>query len=268
MNARAFKLLIWNTIQKEIRSKSFFLVVALTFSILGISYAIMQTAREYLQVESNIEIIGVSQLLWVYFAFINAWSIFLGLMFGLGCVRSDVSSNVIGQLLALPISRSSYLVARVLGSWVLVCFYQTLSFLLTAFLFRESLGDISSSVLVAAPFISFIPSISAVILGLFVSLWLGKVPGLITTALASLGGGWARGHFVNNDNPFSDLTFLKAIGLVLWIIIPRFAGIYSIVTVLAKTSDATIQWVDIAQFSISTTLLLVLSQLVFGRRGY
>lgn len=268
MNTRAFRLLIWNTVQKEVRSKSFFMAVALTLAMLGLGYGIMQAFREQIQLEGGAELIGSSQLFWVYYAFINAWSIFLALMFGLGCVRSDVSSQVIGQLLALPISRSSYLFARVLGSWILVAFYQLLSFILTGILFSDTLGEIPTTAIIVAPFISLLPTLAAVILGLFVSLWVGKASGLILTGMGSLGGGWARSHFTEVEQPFANLTVLKVVGLILWIVIPRFAAPHSIVQSLAGMSDVPIAWMDIAQFGVATTFLFVATSYIFGRRGY
>lgn len=268
MNARAFKLLIWNTVQKEVRSKTFFMAVFLTISVLGLSYALMQAFKDQIQVDSNVELLGAGQLLWVYFAFINAWSVFLGLMFGLGCMRSDVSTQVIGQLLALPISRSSYLSARVLGSWILVIFYQMLSFALTALLFGSNIFDVNTAALLIAPFVSFIPSLAAVILGLFVSLWLGKASGLIATGIAAIGGSSARAYFSSNSDVWSNLSILKVVGIILWIIIPRFAAPHSIVHVVADMPDSKVAWIDLAQFSISSAFLLLATTWIFGKRGF
>src|SRR5690606_31893704 len=183
MSGQTFQLLIWNTIQKEVRSKTFFLVVALTFGILILSFALMSALSDNLKIENNVDIFGAGQLLWVYYSFINAWSIFLGLMFGLGCIRSDISSQVIGQLLALPIKRSTYITSRVLGSWALVAFYQFLSFALTLFLFRSNLSDLSPAALIVAPLISLFPILAAIVIGVFFSLWMGKATGLIVTGL-------------------------------------------------------------------------------------
>lgn len=268
MNTRAFKLLIWNTIQKEVRSKSFFMAVILTIAMLGISYAIMQAFREEIQVEGNIELFGVGQLLWVYYAFINAWSIFLGLMFGLGCVRSDINSQVIGQLLALPIKRSEYLGARVLGSWFLVIFYQLLSFAMTGILFGSNLSEIPAGALAIAPLISIFPTLAAVIVGLLVSDWVGKTSGMILTGLASLGAGWARTYFSQNQEPFANLGFLKIIGIVLWIVVPRYAAPHSIVQKIAGVPGIEIAWGDISQFIVASVCLFLFNVYLFTRRGF
>lgn len=268
MNARAFKLLIWNTVQKEIRSKTFFMAVFLTIAVLGLSYAIMHAFKDQIQVDSNVELFGAGQLLWIYYALVNALSVFLGLMFGLGSMRSDVSTQVIGQLLALPISRSSYLFARVLGSWILVIFYQLLSFALTAMLFGANLADVNTGALLLAPIVSFFPSLAAIILGLFVSLWLGKASGLIATGIASIGGSSARAYFSSTTDVWSNLSILKIVGIILWIIIPRFAAPHSFVHVLAEMPDAKIAWIDMAQFSISSAFLLLATTWVFGKRGF
>lgn len=269
MNSRAFRLLIWNTIQKELRSKTFFMVVFLTFVMLAVSFGIMQAVSEYLKGESKLAFVSSTHFLWIYYSFINAWSIFLGLMFGLGCVRSDVNSQVVGQLLALPISRSTYILARVLGSWILVGFYQLLSLVLTCILFRESLGEVSPLALALAPLISLFPILAAIAIGLFVSLWVGKGTGLVLTGLASIAGGWARTYFTSVENPWSNLGVLKIIGLVFWILIPRFAAPHSIVMAIADTtSELQIAWVDIAQFSITTALLFLATSLIFSKRGY
>lgn len=268
MNVRAFRLLIWNTIQKELRSKSFFMAVGLTIGMLGLGYAIMQAFREQIQLEGGVDVVGSGQLIWVYYALVNAWSIFLGLMFGLGCVRSDVTSQVIGQLLALPISRGAYLGARALGSWLLVAFYQALSFILMAILFSESLKEIPLSALLVAPIISLFPTLAAVVLGLFVSLWVGKTSGMILTGVASLGGSWARSHFSAVEDPMANLTLLKVVGLILWIIIPRFAAPHSFVQMLAGMPDVTIAWIDIAQFGLSTVFLFAVTSFIFSRRGF
>jgi len=50
MNNRAFFLLTWNTVQKELRSKSFYMVIAITIGMLVIGYSIMQAFREQIQV--------------------------------------------------------------------------------------------------------------------------------------------------------------------------------------------------------------------------
>ncbi len=268
MNNRAFILLVWNTVQKELRSKSFYLAIALTLGMLVLGFSIMQAFKDQIQLESGTELLGSGQLFWIYYTFINAWSVFLALMFGLSCVRSDVTSGVIGQLLALPISRPWYLVSRVLGSWLLVAFYQLLSFILTGIFFLDAIKQIPTSAIVLAPLISLLPTLAAVVLGLFFSLWVGKTPGLIFTGMASMGGSWARSYFTDVQDPYANLTYLKIIGLFLWIIIPRFAAPHSIVQSFAGITDVQIAWGDLAQFSLTTGIFFVVVNLVFVRRGY
>ncbi len=268
MNNRAFFLLTWNTVQKELRSKSFYMVIAITIGMLVIGYSIMQAFREQIQLEGGPQMLGNGQLFWIYYAFINAWSVFLALLFGLGCVRSDISSNVIGQLLAFPINRTWYLVSRVLGSWLLVGFYQLLSFVLTAVLFFDAIKEIPITAMLLAPIISLLPTLAAVVLGLFVSLWVAKTPGMILTGIASMGGSWARSTFTDVENPFANLSFLKVIGLVLWIIIPRFAAPHSIVQKFAGIADTQIAWGDLSQFTLATAFIFIIANVVFKRRGF
>ncbi|PIR29601.1 MAG: hypothetical protein COV38_09730 [Bdellovibrionales bacterium CG11_big_fil_rev_8_21_14_0_20_38_13] len=268
MNNRAFFLLTWNTVQKELRSKSFYMVIAITIGMLVIGYSIMQAFREQIQVEGGPQMLGNGQLFWIYYAFINAWSVFLALLFGLGCVRSDISSNVIGQLLAFPINRTWYLISRVLGSWLLVGFYQLLSFLLTAVLFFDAIKEIPVTAMILAPMISLLPTLAAVILGLFVSLWVGKAPGMILTGLAAMGGSWARSVFADAENAFANLSLLKVVGLILWIVIPRFAAPHSIVQNFAEMANTEIAWVDISQFGVATVMIFIITNFVFKRRGF
>ena len=267
MNTHAFKLLVWNTLQKEIRSKTFVVTVILTISFLAMSYAILEIVKKEFFVESKIGLfVGMNQILWFYYGIINMWSIFLGIMFGLGCMKSDVAMGTIGQLLALPMSRRSYLLARILGSWLLVTFYQCLGFILTFWLFGAALAELKLVALLIAPLVSLMPTLGAIILGLFVSLWLNKTSGLVMTMLCSSGAHLA-GLFYAGTNLQENLSLFKVIGLFLWTILPRFSAPNSLIHHLAKSSIA-IEWSNLAQFGLSTALLLVVTCLIFERRGF
>lgn len=122
-------LLIKNTVLNEMRSKIFLSLVALTFIFFVLIYFLI----EHISIEFGG--VGAMGMLGAYVPVIvmniaGWWSIFLAVLLSLGPVRQDERSQVMGQILALPLSRAQYLIARMSGVYLTSLFYYFLSCLL------------------------------------------------------------------------------------------------------------------------------------------
>lgn len=129
------KTLIFNTFQKEWRSRSLLVLIILTLIFLVISTALLDFVVNNFLAESQMMGAGKSSFA-IFLMLIGIWSTFVSALIGSGIVRDDLDYQVLPQILSLPLSRASYLLARFVGTWILLFIYFLATYALAATLFQ------------------------------------------------------------------------------------------------------------------------------------
>ena len=120
-----------STLEKEIRSKAFWIILLFTIFLLWILVAFARS--EYWDIFQGHA--GT-----VFFGVLMFWSYVLAAIFSVGVVRSDREEGTLEQLLAFPASRFTYLMARFLGGSSLVLFYHFLATVVSGiWVFRDTI---------------------------------------------------------------------------------------------------------------------------------
>lgn len=186
------KYFILNTLQKEIRSKTLLFLLVFTVIVIFGAFTILTNLMEANMADGASNLSG-STSIQIFLSILGAWTSILTILLGVGIYKSDEEENVLHQLLALPIKRSHYLIARIIGGVILILSLYLFSSLFIMFLFSMK----EQSIIGFLPLVSSIYSITmmmtcVLMISLFYSFYLPKVFAAIAT-LISLG-------FISNAN--------------------------------------------------------------------
>lgn len=164
-----------NTFIREYRNKFLhFISVVTLLLILGFQYAQINFSGTE---NSNAQI-----SMYMFYRFIFVWINLISGVIGVQLIANDIESKMLHQVLAFPQSRLEFLLARVLSGWSMVTAYYFVSlvlFGLVSFFFQGQSGfswQIFLSVLVSS-----LVALSVIIIALFFSLLLPKLPALLVT---------------------------------------------------------------------------------------
>lgn len=267
MLSTQFISLVKNTLRREARSKTLVFMAIITILVIlltNLSFNFMEEfSKAYLD-------IGDKKML-VLTKIINLWAGFMGLYFGISALKSDEESGVQPILLSFPLSRTTYFFSRLIGEIIIVFSYYLGSLIIAVALFALSKSGVSvTSGLFLSLFGTFLVVIGAALTGLFVSLFFSRsvslVIGFILLPIVSTTNSMLGGQSIHDL--FSNLTFLKSIGIFVHTFIPRI-GVWSEVTsalIQGSKINANLG-LELVHFSGVGVLLLWSVIFIFKRRG-
>jgi len=173
-----YKTLIVNSFQREIRSKTFFIFCFFTLVVIGLFNLGL------LFVQANLTGVGAilgNKTVLFFYAFVDFWSLFLAIVFGVNAIQSDSENMILPQILSHPVSRKEYLISRILGSWLMVLGYFILSVALAAIIFSISTDE---TIVTPEIMLAFFPSAAkllvVVLFSMFVSMRMTKFVSMVT----------------------------------------------------------------------------------------
>lgn len=180
------QLIVVNTLQKELRNKTIILLMLFTLIAIIASFALVYSLLQDQTMEQMAEMMGygISQF---FIGVLGSWTLFISLLLGGHLVRSDLQENVLGQLLALPVKRSEYLAARLIGGWIIIMGF----YLFTGFLVFILFSSVSEQFVPVSSFLSSLLSIgmmvmATLILSVFVSFYFPGVFSLVASIIILL----------------------------------------------------------------------------------
>ena len=208
-------ILFLNTLQKEYRKKTLIFFLILTFLLsLGLDSAV-----------PFLDMIGDDEKFKIICYFINVWSLLLAISMGSDCLSSDLKENVFIQIISLPLDRWTYILSRLLGLAFIVLGYYFISVVCALILFPA--WNISWINLMAAFFINFTTVSGMILLSMFLSIHLPRIPSLIFCfilyTLTATGETVAQNFSWNGI--FSDMGILKAISIFIYLFIPHLSSL-------------------------------------------
>lgn len=135
------KALIVNTLIKEFHHKTLLFLMVLTVLIMVLTHKILNMISVPLE-QLSINIPGlVEKKMTAFYTIISVWNSFLALFMGVQTVKSDFENKTIDQILCLPINRLTYMVTRLLGTWLIIMIYYSVSLILAFMMF--TIGNLS-----------------------------------------------------------------------------------------------------------------------------
>ena len=218
------KNLYWNTFQKEYRNKTliFFIFITLIviFAVNGILDFFGQFVAEGMFANADLS----NKKLIVLYSIVNTWNFFLASFIGMSCIRSDYEGGILDQILSFPIRRSEYLISRLFGSWTLVCAYYLFSILGAMAIFSFSSGGVSLDANFIYAFgVNCFASLGAMVLAIFVSLFISKTKGLILLFIIFIL--FHSSGIYYSLNSFSDVLknpgIMNIFGTLVYFLLPR-----------------------------------------------
>jgi len=219
-NKLVIKTLFFNTLQKEVRNKSLIFLMGLTIAGLVLVTLGINFVSKSLLTDQGGAIFG-NRSFDVILIFINLWSTFICAFLASGCVRSDIDSKVISQLLSYPIKRWEYLFSRIFGISVIVFSYYLLTYIVALILFSASAGElVGGPNLIGALAVHYFKILAvsswAILFSLNLSRLVSFVSSLVAMFLISLANTSVKGiSWSDLIGEFNIFTFLaKVIDLI------------------------------------------------------
>jgi ABC-type transport system involved in multi-copper enzyme maturation permease subunit len=119
-----------------------------------------------------------------FVGFLGVWTLFISLLLGGHLVRSDIQENVLGQILALPVKRSEYLAARLIGGWLIIMGF----YLFTGLLIFVIFSTVSEQFVPVTAFLTSLVSMGmmvfvALLVSVFISFYFPGVFSLVASVI-------------------------------------------------------------------------------------
>ncbi len=200
-----FKVIYFNTFQKEFRNKSLIFLFVLTTLVIFILHTLFGSLTELLEGSPLPQDGVLAKLpLNVFYLFIDSWSLLVAAVIGVSVVQSDQESNVISQLLSFSVKRWEYLLARVLAGWSIVILYYFYSLGLVEILFYSSSKEfLASGQVLFAMINSCFILLPAILFAIFYSLYAPKIIAFVLTFFSTFVISWA--NYSMADKSFSQV---------------------------------------------------------------
>jgi ABC-type transport system involved in multi-copper enzyme maturation permease subunit len=225
MNFNQIGLIFKNTVTKEWRSKTLLFLLGVNILMIFLAGAFLSFFNKEVLTDMSLDSLA-QKTVGIFFLIINFWSFLISAFFGVGVVRSDSEEGVMAQLLAFPLSRGEYLTGRVLGAWTIVMLYYLLSLIMAIVGVYMAIGSFAFSPgLFAGVLLNTIPNLIVLVIGILISLNLGKIQSFLVVMLVvffvSISNGLYQG--VELSTAFETMTPMRSIAFVIHWIAPHIS---------------------------------------------
>lgn len=264
------KNLYWNTFQKEYRNKTLIFFIFITLIVIFAVNGILDFLGQFVDKEILMNADLANKKIIVLYSIVNTWNFFLASFIGMGCIRSDQQGGILDQILSFPIRRSEYLLARLLGSWTIVCAYYLFSILGALIIFSFSSGNVGLDANFVYSFmINCFASLGAMILAIFVSLFISKTKGLILLFILYIL--FHTSGFYYSLHSFSEVLekpgFLNLLGTLVYYLLPRVGVLGTISSkILVNENHSYNLLFELSHFTLTTSALVLLAIWVFNKK--
>lgn len=224
---RRFQLLLFNTIQKEFRSKTLIMVSIITIVMIFLMNSLLSFLSKEILSQMGTEGAATGTATALIFI-ISKFTSLLAIIFGVNCLKSDIETNVAPLMLSFPISRVEYVLARILGSWVIVMVYYLFSVFMAQILLTSSIGSfVGGPHLLGAMFFTALSNLVVILFSSFLGINMPKIMAFIMTSFATLLVTGSNGYFATKEwaEMTAELDFFKSAGLFIHGFFPRIGNI-------------------------------------------
>lgn len=242
-------LLTINTIQKEVRNKTILFLFVFTLIVIIMSYSLVNLFFQQVAQEDMLSGLGLGMSS-IFLSVLGMWTSLIALLVGANVLRSDMDEKVLPQILALPITRTEFLLSRLIGSWLIVMVFYLLSAFIITVLFQFVSRDFANIEY-------FLISLGPLSISVFVVLWVSmffsqyfpKIFALLTSTFALGFIQFSNTYFLRNE-----VSKVFAEGNILGMILSLFYFIFPRTGDWARVNSA---WANNVEVSISVSTLLL-----------
>lgn len=259
MKKQIAKTIFINSFQKEIRNKTFWVLLAS-------SILVMLAGRAFFkEINSQFNQTGVlgNYDLYFYYFIISIWSGLMTALLGINCIKSDTRYGMSEQILAFPIRSESYLFLRIAGTTLMVWFFNLILFAMMAFFLLGPSFPIGSKALIAL-FLSGASIFAVITLACLWSIVLGQISGFIALFFSMI-----LISYINNNIGQMNLFFYPSL-IIHWFLphIGILGKINSDLIFEPQINQNIKLWIEIPHFIISSTFLFWITHFIFKKRGF
>ncbi len=260
-------VIIRNTATKEIRRKSFWIILVLTAIVITAINGLSDTIRASI---NGAQVEGMDGMRhYAAFRFIAFWNSVLAIMLAVDAIRSDFESGMINTILSRPLSRLDYFLGRFLGVYLVVIFYYLISFLLTVlYPGAPGKGWEDGLHLAGALGIDSLEAVVFILWALLISNFFPRLSAFISTVIFLMIVTASNLYFLKEGSlPEIPENVFGFVGYVIYMATPRTGFISEVSSVLIGREGTLMilsdQW---SHFVISTVILGAVNFWVFFKR--
>jgi hypothetical protein len=265
----AFKVLLLDTINKEIRNKTFLFAIILSTISIFIGYSLAKLMHSFGSTnEMNISATAVNLMMY----FLNIWGVIISVFFGVSALRSDFQNNIIYQYLTFPISRNFYYFTRLIGSWIMVYGFYLYSYILIYVLFYSlfkgtaiTMGQLYTVLLMG------IYTFVYLALTFIVSLFLGRIGAFFTMLFVAFLITYSNMSFglLTFSEMFKELSISSLLNLVVYFLLPHLGVLSSISSALLIGNQLEYNlYFEIPHLFLSTLFVIFLSTRILKLKDF
>ena len=260
--AQTLSVFYVSTLEKEFRNKIFWVVLLMTLLVIVALNSfhdwMVQNLGESPLFESKI----AAQL---FFSLLLWWGSLLAAIFGVGLLQSDREEGTLPQLLAFPVCRHEYLLARFLGGFSLAFFYHLATVVISGTWLFGNLLPLEKQLLfsfLTVPYLSWM-----ILCGMLFSLFFSRIISLVWLSFFGLVQGWAT--FMFEGASFGDSSFWSVLARVVYWVFPHGWewGGEAVDLLFAPTASSNMNWAfESGHFCLSFGLFFAILILIFRHR--
>ena len=264
------KNLILNTIQKEYRNKGIITLFIFTIMFILAGYGLALAAKEFV-IESNLDSFISNTSQGIILNFVAFSTNIVTIIISISSVKSDLQSGLINQLLTLPLSRFSYLISRIFGSWLL-----SLSFYIVSSVFGILLLLMSGNV--NFDFLSYLLSIvfmalqilGMTVMGTVFSLYINKIGSFLFTMFFFVFSKVAYHSITYEGLSFNNFGIFKVLKYFVHFLTPRVGELAHVSTMVIDGSELPLKEISFTtiHFLCLTVVWIFISKLIFEKREF
>jgi len=269
MNLSSIMVVTKNTIEKEWRSFTLIFLLILTGLSIFVAGSLITVLKDFITESFSLDLIGDKSMA-IFFVFIGFWSSFLATYFGVSTSASDRESGVILQVLSFPISRSEYVIGRILGCFALVFAYYVFAACLGMSGISLSAGVwVGSSHFLWSIIFNSLIWLSMISLSMFVGLYIPRLSGFLLLTFINLFSWSSYSYFSTKSlqEAFSHMGLLKFLGALFYYLFPH--NVYWLEAVNKKLftpNDFVFEMREVIHFSGSLCLLYIVMTFLFKKK--
>lgn len=263
------QLILTNTLQKELRNKTIMFLMLFTLITVIASFVLVYTLLQDQTMEQMAQMLGYG-ISHFFIGLLGAWTLFISLLLGGHLVRSDLQENVLGQLLALPIKRSEYMAARLLGGWLIIMGFYLFTGLLIFILF----STVSEQFVPVSSFLSSLLTMgmmvmASLLISVFISFYFPGIFSLIASLILLFIILASNNYFLQKDilTVLSELNGLGIFFAFFFYLFPRIGQINLLNTTILSNAESTQALMPLLAHSLgSFVLVFILLTFLFKRK--
>lgn len=261
-------VLLKNTIEKEVRNKGVIFLFIFSVLSLYVGNLLAVSVKEYIN-ESNLTALISNSTQLIIINVISLITLIVSIIVGVNCVRSDISLRILPQILGFSISRSSYLLSRVFGSWLISLVFFTLTMICGIVILKFS-GSIvvDNFSLIASYLIYALTFLIVIFMSTFISIYLNKIGAFILTIVLYFSSKVSYFNYQNIGFDNMEMSGLKIYNMFFHYFVPRIGELnfFADNFISGKTFESGDLVVALVHFVITLTAWFFILSTLFNKK--